>query len=120
MPAPVTSHRRGYRAGSVSPLLSDGAGPEGAEPQDPRRLGAAETSAAGVRLFPATLSPPSSLGRPRHEGSVVLHGFADPVHVVAHAGVHRGAPGSGAGLGTPRYHTRQGPVANQGAPRVTL
>lgn len=111
--------------GGVSPLLSHPEGPQGAEPEYSERVSGplrprAKTSEAGALQYPATLRPPSSLGRPRHEGSVVLHGLSDPVHVVAHAGIHGWAPGSGAGLGTPRHHTSQGPVANQGAPRVTL
>lgn len=117
----MTSRRRGYRGGGVSPLLSDPAGPEGAKPEDPEGVSGqvrprSETSEARALQFPATLLS----CRPRHEGSVVFHGLSDPVHVVAHAGVHSGAPGSGAGLSTAGHHTRQGPIANQGTPRVTL
>lgn len=84
-----------------------------------------ETIEAGDLQFPSARCPPSFLGRPRHEGSktegsVVIHCLSDPVHVVAHASIDSGAPRSGAGFCSPGHHTCQGPVANQGASRVTL
>lgn len=98
---------------------------KGVEPKYPKGFSRTAKAKAGDLQFPSALCPPSFLGRPRHEGSkaegsVVIHCLSDPVYVVAYASIDSGAPRSGAGFCSPRHHTCQCPVANQGASRVTL
>ena len=99
------------------PVLFDAVGQQGAEPEYAKCVSALPRPESGNSRLPC--AHPSLLVL-RRESSVVLHGLSDPVHVVAYAGVHGGATGSGTGLGTPRHHTCQGPFANQRASRVTL